>query len=62
MQKFAVNILESLIARTLDTVHLPLAEAQAEHGGPGETVEARLEHPEVTGGPGVIQRLLKCGK
>ena len=62
MQKFAVNILESLIARTLDTVHLPLAEAEAEHGGPGEAVKARLEHPEVTGGPGVIQRLLKCGK
>ena len=58
MHKFAVHILESLIARPLDTVQLPLAEAEAEHRGPSKTLKARLEDPEVTVGSGIIQRLL----
>ena len=35
-----------------------MIEAEAEHRGPSETLEARLENPEVTVGTGIIQRLL----
>ena len=58
MDKFAVYILEPLVTRTLHAVYLPLAKAEAEQGGHGETLEARPEDPEVAVGLGVIQRLL----
>ena len=58
VDKFAVYILEPLVTRTLHAVYLPLAEAEAEQGGHGETLEARPEDPEVAVGLGVIQRLL----
>ena len=58
MHKFAVHVVQSLIAGTIHTVHLPLAEAQAVQGGHGEALEAGLEDPKVAVGPGVIQKLL----